>query len=139
MKRLPDWPKRLHDFVDGVKRQPFDWTAFNCGEHWAAGAVMAVTGEDIVAPYKGRWSSARGMVRVMKNEGHADLADWLGSILPEQHVSRVRPGDIAAIPKDDAFGFTLGIVNGEMIMVLGEQSMGLVPLFDATRAFRVGD
>lgn len=138
MKRLPDWPARLHDFVDGVKRKPFDWQGHNCGEHWAAGAVMAITGEDIVAPWRGRWSSARGMIRVMYNDGFGNLADWLATVLPEIHISQARQGDIAAITKDDAFGYTLGIVNGETILVLTDDGMGLKPLFDATRAFRVG-
>lgn len=138
MKRLPDWPKRLHDFVDGVKRQPFEWAGHNCGEHFAAGAVLAMTGEDVAAPWRGRYKSATGAMRVMKNDGFASLGDMAASILPEIHPSRAKMGDIAAVPADGPFGESLGIVNGEMIMVLGERSMGLVPMYRATRVFAVG-
>lgn len=137
MRRLPDWPARLHAFVDGVKRQPFDYGSHNCAQHWAAGAVKAMTGEDVAKGY--RFKTARGALSAMKRAGFNNIADMAASMLPEIHISQARVGDIAAVPKDDVFGFTLGIVNGEMILVLREDGMGLVPLFDATRAFRVGD
>lgn len=138
MNRLPDWNARLHAFVDAAKRRPFDWTAHNCGEHWAAGAVEAMTGADLAAPYRDRYASALGAARVVRNEGFETIADLVAAHLPEIHVSAARLGDLAAIPATDAFGYTLGIVNGEMILVLRADGMGLVPLFDATRAFRVG-
>lgn len=144
LTRRPDWPARLHDFVDAVKRNAFDWVSLNCAEHWAAGAVLAMTDVDIAASYRGRYKTAKGAAQMMKGKGFDNLADMLAAHLPEitgvdgePFVGGASLGDIAAIPKDDAFGFTLGIVNGEMILVLGETGMGMVPLFSATRAFRV--
>lgn len=138
MTRLPDWPARLHAFVDSVKLRVFEWQAHDCFLGWAADAVLAVTGEDIGAAYRGRYKSAVGAARVMRNDGFEKLADLVASHLPEIHISEASLGDIAAIPDDSPFGFTLGIVNGEVILVLRETGMGVVPLFDATRAFRVG-
>ena len=134
MKRLPDWPKRLHDFVDGVKRQPFDWGTHNCAT-FAAGAVEAMTGERLVKGY--RFKTERGALSAMKRAGFDNLADMAASKLEEIHISQAQLGDIAAIPADTPFGFVLGIVNGEMILALRPDGMGLIPLFDATRAFRV--
>jgi hypothetical protein len=138
MIRLPDWPARLHDFVDSVKASPFAWTFHDCLCGWTADAALAMTGEDIAAGYRGKYKTAAGAARLLKNAGFSNLADAVGSKLPEIHISRARIGDIAAIPDDSPFGYTLGIVNGEMILVLGEHQMGLVPLFDAKRAFAVG-
>jgi hypothetical protein len=144
LTRRPDWAVRLHDFVDAVKRNAFDWASQNCAEHFAAGAVLAMTDIDIAAEYRGSYKTARGAAQMMKRKGFDNLADMLGAHLPEitgvdgePFVGGATLGDIAAIPKDDAFGFTLGIVNGEMILVLGETGMGTVPLFNAARAFRV--
>lgn len=144
LTRRPDWAARLHDFIDAVKRNAFDWKMLNCAEHWAAGAVLAMTDVDIAAPYRGSYKTAKGAVQVMKRKGFDNLAELVAAHLPEitgvhgePFVGGAALGDIAAIPKDDAFGFTLGIVNGEMILVLGESGMGTVPLFNATRAFRV--
>jgi hypothetical protein len=138
MKRRGDWHSRLNAFIDSVKRRPFDWATNNCGEHFAAGAVEAMTGVDVAAKWRGRYTSASGAVRVMKNDGFASLGDMVASVLPEIHPSRAKLGDIAAIPANGPFGTSLGIVNGEVILVLGEQSMGVVPSARAERVFAVG-
>lgn len=137
MKRLPDWPARLHAFVDGTKRQEFAWDRHNCAQ-WAIGAVKSITGEDIATEYRGKFKSAKGAVGTMKRSGFTNLADMAAFILPEIHISQARIGDIAAIPDNSPFGYTLGIINGETILVLGEKSMGIEPLFHASRAFQVG-
>jgi hypothetical protein len=138
VKRLPDWPARLHEFVDGVKRSPFGWGGSDCLIGWAADAVLAMTGEDIAAPWRGKYKTARGAAGALKRAGFDNLADGLATVLPEIHLSRARLGDLAAIPDDGPFGWSLGIVNGETILVRGETAMGTVPLDRATRAFRVG-
>lgn len=138
MKRRGDWHSKLNSFIDSVKRKPFDWASMNCGEHFAFGAVEAMTGEDIGSNYRGRYKTAAGAVKVMKNDGFANLGDLVASHIPEIHVSRAKLGDLVAIPDDSPFGFTLGIVNGESAFVLGEKCMGIVPISQATRAFAVG-
>jgi hypothetical protein len=134
MKRLPDWNASLHVYVDAVKRSPFDWGAHNCAT-FAAGAVEAMTGENLAKGY--RFKTERGALSAMMREGFNNLADMAASKLPEIHISQARIGDIAAIPTDTPFGFVLGIVNGEMILALRPDGMGLAPLLSATRAFRV--
>lgn len=138
IKRRGDWHSRFNTFIDSVKRQPFDWATNNCGEHFVAGAVMAMTGEDIAGPWRGRYASAVGIVRIMKNDGFASLGDMVASVLPEIHPSRAKLGDVAALPDDGPLGHTLGIVNGEIVLVMGEKSMGAVPISRATRVFAVG-
>ncbi|TPN44466.1 hypothetical protein FJ981_28125 [Mesorhizobium sp. B1-1-4] len=140
MNRLPDWPARLHDFIDGVKRSPFAWDGHDCFIGWAADAVLAMTGEDIAARYRGKYKTAKGGAAVLRRAGFDNLADGMASLLPEypEGVSRAKLGDIAAIPTDGPFGWSLGIVNGETILTAGEKAMGVSPLLTATRAFRVG-
>lgn len=138
MIRLPDWAARLHDFVDGVKRSPFAWDGHDCFIGWAADAVLAMTGEDIAAAYRGKYKTAMGGAAVLRRAGFDDLADGVASLLPEIHISQARLGDIAAIPSDGPFGWSLGIVNGETILTVGENVMGVAPLLTATRAFQVG-
>lgn len=139
LKRRGDWAARLHEHVDAIKNTPFAWSNNNCGKHWAGGAVEAMTGVDVTSKY-GSATTVRGLVAAMRRAGFDNVADLVAAELPEipEGVCQARLGDIAAIPNDDAFGYTLGIVNGETILVLGEASMGHVPLFKATRAFRVG-
>lgn len=136
--RRGDWHSRLNAFVDEVRRQPFDWAQNNCGEHFAFGAVRAMTDEDIGAHYRGRYTTAIGAVRVMRRDGHENLGDLVASHLEETHTSEARLGDLAAIPDDSPFGYTLGIVNGDTVFVMGEDAVGVVPIEMATRVFRVG-
>lgn len=139
MIRLPDWAARLHDFIDSVKREPFSWDGGDCALGWAARAVEAQTGVDPVAAYRGKFKTAKGALAAMKKMGASDLAEAAALFLPRHdHPSQAQIGDIAAVPKDDAFGFTLGIVNGETILVLREDGMGIVPRTAATQAFKVG-
>lgn len=134
MKRRPDWNARLHAYVDAVKRLPFDWGEHNCAT-FAAGAIEAMTGENLANGY--RFKTERGALQAMKRAGFDNLADLAAAKLPEIHISQARLGDVAAIPTDSAFGYVLGIVNGETILALRPDGMGLAPLFTATRAFRV--
>lgn len=138
MDRLPDWPTRLHSFIDGVKHRSHRYGQFDCWDGFGAGVVQALTGEDPATPYRGRYASAIGAVRVMRNDGHRTLADLVASHLPEIHVSAARLGDLAAVAEESAFGYALGIVNGERLLVLREDGLGSVDLLSATRAFRVG-
>jgi hypothetical protein len=138
IQRRGDWHSRLNAFVDGVKRMPFDWATNNCGEHFAFGAVKTMTDVDIGSHYRGRYTTAAGAVRVMRKDGFDNLGDLVASHLPEIHPSRARLGDLAAIPDDSPFGFTLGVVNGETVLMLGEHSMAVVPISQAARTFAVG-
>lgn len=137
--RLPDWRARFEAEIDSIKFVPFDWGAqFDCWVGLAARVAFALTGVDHAAPYRGRYVSPEGALRVMKRAGHDNLADLVASHLPEIHPSQAALGDIAAIPMEDPFGFSVGVVNGERVFVLRPEGIGTVGLLDATRAFRVG-
>lgn len=139
MKRYPDWAKRLNDFIDSVRAVPFSWERHDCAVGFAAGAVLAQTGVDVAGKFRGKFKTAQGALRVLKKAGHDNLADAVAALLPRyDHPSQAHLGDVAAIPKDDEFGFTIGVVNGETILVLSERSMGVVPRELATQAFKVG-
>lgn len=135
-RRLSEWPQRLQAFIDSIKREPFDWTYHNCA-HFAAGAVWAVTGENIARRY-GTAITVRGLLGVIRKAGHADLPALVGAHLPAIPVSQALLADIVAIPRDDAFGCTLGVVSGEGVAVLGPRGLSYVPIFYASHAFQVG-
>lgn len=138
LTRLPDWRARFEAEIDAIKHRPFSWEDHECGIGLVGNVVLAVTGHDAAARWRGRYRSYRGAVRVMRNEGFANVADMVAAMLPEIHPGLARIGDIAAFPDDTALGFSLGIVNGERVFVLTETGMGTMDLLQATRAFRVG-
>ncbi|MET3602184.1 DUF6950 family protein, partial [Martelella mangrovi] len=116
--RMDGWRGRFDAACDAMRRTPFSWGDNDCFAGLVGGLSEALIGADIVVPWRGRYTTGVGALRVMRNDGFDNLADLVASVLPEIHISRARVGDVAAIPSNDGFGFTLGIVNGERIFVL---------------------
>lgn len=138
LHRLPGWRARFEAVIDEIKARPFAWRDHDCGPAFTGRLVEAVTGADLAAPYRGRYSTERGALLLMRREGFDTLADFAASLLPEIHPSRATIADLAAVPEDTPFGFSLGAVNGERILVLRPDGLGTVDLLAAKRAFKVG-
>ncbi|WP_176086995.1 hypothetical protein [Martelella sp. HB161492] len=138
LKRLDGWRARFDAACDTMRSEPFSWGENDCAVGLVGNLTLALTGADLAAPWRGRYTTAIGALRVLRHDGFADLGALAASILPECHIARARIGDIAAIPSEDGFGFALGVVNGERIFVLTDAGFGTVDLMTAKRAFRVG-
>lgn len=135
--RREDWRKRLGIYVDTLRRKPY---AFGTQDCWlfVAGAVAAMTGEDYAKPHRGRYKTARGALGIVKRAGASNMAEFAGLVL-EEHASPVfaQIGDVMAIPTKDAFGFSLGILNGERVLVVTPNGIDTRDRSEATRAFKV--
>lgn len=138
MQRHPQWRARLAAALDDLSTQPFVWGSRDCLTGLFQGALGAVTNTDATLAWRGRYRSARGAVRVMRADGHADLASLVSSLLPEIDPDAAQLGDIAAIPSGDSFGYGLGIVTGETITAFGPDGPAHFPRAAMTRAFKVG-
>lgn len=136
--RKPDWRVQFERVIDDIKARPFSWGDRDCLFGLVAPVVNAITdGDPYFASYVGKYKTAKGALSLMKRSGFDNLADAVAAELPEIHPSQCRVGDIAAIPVDDGFGFSLGIVNGDRVFVMMESRLGTRDLMDAKRAFRV--
>lgn len=139
LTRRDDWRSRLEAAIDQVKAIPFAWESqIDCGPHLTGRIVEALTGVDVAVAFRGRYTTAAGAVRVMREAGFDNLGDLVASILPEIHPSQAGVGDIVAIADDTPFGFALGVVNGDRAFVMRPDGLGTVELLDAQRAFKVG-
>ncbi|MCM2472160.1 hypothetical protein HGO38_01545 [Rhizobium sp. CG5] len=137
--RLPDWRARFDAQCDRMRLQPFSWADNDCAIGLAGNLVLALTGVDVVAAYRGRYSTRVGAIRCLRGSGFATLGDLVASLLPEHaHASMARVGDIVALPDDGPFSHGLGVVNGERVFVLTDAGFGTVDRAQAVRAFKVG-
>lgn len=136
--RVKNWRACFVAEIDRLKRTPFAWGSHDCGPGLAGNLVLAITGVDCAAQFRGEYSTAAGALKTMKAAGFDNLADLVASMLPEIHPSEAGIGDIAAVPHEGPLGYALGVVNGERIFVLRESGLGTVDLLDAKRAFKVG-
>ena len=100
-----------------------------------AGGVAAMTGQDYAAPYRGRYTTTRGGLRILRNEGFADHLALAEHHLKREPVAFANAGDGAAVEWEGQLA--LGIIQGAQIYVLNEAGLALVPLSSAICALEV--
>jgi hypothetical protein len=137
MSRIDHWRKALDAYVDAHRHKPFAWGTNDCWT-FAGGLVEAITGDNVTKGYRGKHRTARGALGHMKRAGADTVADFVAQRLEEIHPINAQIGDLMAIPTDDAFGHSVGICNGERVLVLTQNGVDSWDRMTATRAFRVG-
>jgi hypothetical protein len=145
--RLTDWRPRLQAYLAEVTARPFAYGSHDCAL-FAAGAVQAMTGEDLARDYRGDYQSLKGGLKLLVKAGHADHVAVLRARFEEIAPAFAAVGDIAVIgpeaapsaePSRNTLGTAaLGIFAGEHIAVLREDGLGFTPRTAAKLAFRVG-
>lgn len=131
MARYPDWPQRLNKYLVGVKAKQIVYGEHDCCT-FAAGAVMAMTGEDPMAEFRGRYSSKGESDDALREIGAGDLYRTLRRKFgPPVKGCRGRKGDIAFHEG------ACGIVIGRFAIVIGEEGLATVGIRQLDRAFRL--
>lgn len=134
MTRHSDWKDRLQTHLHGLRLTPFRIGRHDCAL-FAAGCVEAMTGTDFAAPYRGRYATLRGGLRVLRRDGFTDAVALAEHHLVEVHPAFAREGDVAVVPTDD--GPALGIVAGDILYLLRPDGLGIHPRDAMTRSFSV--
>lgn len=98
MKRSHDWPTELVQFLLAKRSEPFQWGANDCCL-FAADAIIAMGGKDVASDVRGRYRTAIGARRIMKNLGAANVVELLTQRLGEPDGKLVR-GAIVAVESD---------------------------------------
>jgi len=136
LHRHPDWQLRLHRYLSTLWRQPLRYGAHDCCL-FGAGAIAAQTGVDLAAPFRGRYRSLQGGLRLLRRSGFVDHVALIAVHLPEATPGAARPGDIAVVPTED--GPEVGVVQGAAVYALHPTGgIGLVPIAPVQRLFKVG-
>lgn len=132
--RRNDWYQRLVQYLESVAIRPYEDGVHDCALFFA-GAVEAMTGVDYAEPYRGRYSTIRGGIRILRKDGFDDHVALAAHHLKEKPVSFANVGDGAVIETED--GPSLGVVQGEYIYALGPEGQLLFDLTTAVRCFEV--
>lgn len=125
----------LAAFLRKVARTPYEPGRNDCAL-FAAGAVDAMTWVDYAAPYRGRYTTLAGGIRILRRDGYADHIDLAAAHLREIEPALAKAGDIAVVPGDENLQ-ALGVVQGEVVYVLTPTGVGLVSRMEIQRAFEV--
>lgn len=133
MTRFPDWQNRLAAYVEAIRAVPFSYGYHDCAL-FAAGAVEAMTGEDLSKKWRGYRSLDDGIAKLRKAgiRGQVDLA---ASLLPEVLPIAAMPGDVVSF--DIPGGEALGILQGRMFYAVTMTGLGLHSRSAVKRAFTV--
>lgn len=110
--RRGDWEQAFAAYLAGCEGRPYAW-----GEHdcllFAAGAAIAITGEDPAAHVRGRYRSKRGALRVLRELGHGSLEAAIDARYPETPIGFARRGDWAL------YETAVGVVVGRIALFVG--------------------
>jgi len=128
-----DWRARLGAYLATEARRPFEYGTSDCAL-FAAGALNTMTGSDPSAAYRGRYTSLRGGLRILRKDGFRDHVERAAALLSEVAPQRMQVGDIAVVETAD--GPSLGVVQGEWVAVRTLTGLGFVPVDQATCVFR---
>ena len=131
--RHADWRGRLTTYLSQTAMRPFRPGRNDCAL-FVAGAIEAMTGEDLARGWRGyrTLSEGRGTIADAGFEDHVAL---VADLLPEVAPAFAQVGDVAVLPGDEATA--LGVVQGENVFCLAPQGMVLVSRLEIQRAFRV--
>ena len=110
MPRIDQWELRLAEAIEAARDQPFRWGEHDCAI-WAFDLRRDIAGgHDVAALWRGRYSTPRGAVRVMRRLGWASLEaagrDLLGAPLASVHLAQ--RGDLVLANGGTGFGVCLG-------------------------------
>lgn len=123
--RVAGWRSRLIAWLSSIADVPHQYGRHDCAL-LAAGAVQAMHGVDPAAEWRGRYTTWRGGLRVLRRCGfqdHVDVARRLGQPVAPGFVQF---GDLVAV---DAPGHpALGIVTGPQVALLRPEGLAFLPL-----------
>ena len=135
MKRRDDWVERLNETVRAALARPFAWGTHDCAT-FAADCVLAMTGADPAARWRGTYATALGAQRALFHDGLWDLAA-LGDRLfgPPIAPAYAQRGDVVLAPLDGHM--TAAVVVGAIAVGPARDGLRAVAVAEATRAWAV--
>ena len=132
MTRLPDWRARLTAYLAGISRRPFQQGRHDCAL-FTGGGVEAMTGADPFARVRGRYTTTRGGLRIMRRMGYYNHVAYLASLFAAAKAPLI--GDIAIFETDE--GPAVGLYHGHGVYALTETGVGVIPVTTTMRFLRV--
>lgn len=144
MIRSADWEQKLFAAVAFNRNRPFEWGKHDCAL-FACNVIQDMTGTDLAASFRGRYSTALGAARAIRGFTNGGDLEALAAKICEQHnasevdIKLARRGDVVIVESGDAQK-ALSIVGPDGSFALGAGPDGLtrIPLTQWKRAWRIG-
>lgn len=142
MKRLEHWPQLLAQHLELVAGKPGAWGERDCAIAFCD-AVLAMTGEDLAAEFRGKYSTELGAGRMLKKLGVANMEELADQVFAAHDVRELpkvlfaQRGDAVII--DTEKGPAMGIVglDGMHAVTVSLEGSVKVPIVHCRRAWRI--
>lgn len=135
LRRLPDWPERLHAYLQRHAATPFAWGEHDCAR-FAAGAVQAITGCDVLPA---TWRDKAQAAAALRKLG--GLLPAMDAALPRlPRVGMAWRGDVLLVQQPMPQGGNrrwLAVADGGRWWGPGPKGMVLGPMSQAVQAWEV--
>lgn len=116
LSRVSNWEDRLSSYIQDKRDEPFAYGANDCA-HFVAGAVEAVTGQDVFSDLRGTYDSEFGSLRVIKELGKSNLGEVIDTMFAEVSIGHAQRGDIAF------FDGCIGVVMGSFAWFVSDNGL----------------
>lgn len=103
--RISTWEDALVNYIIIKRDEPFEYGVNDCCL-FAAGAVEAITGEDPMSEFRGKYDSLKTSLKAIKDIGAGTLEATLDGKFPEVSIGYAQRGDLAFF--DDSIGVVMG-------------------------------
>lgn len=91
--RLPDWEKRLHDFMLANREREFAWGEWDC-ILFATAAAGAITGVDKAVDFRGQYTDEAGARAILRKLGKGTLLATVDHHFESKPVGYALRGDL---------------------------------------------
>jgi hypothetical protein len=135
--RISNWPDFLNAFVEAKRERPFAWGENDCCL-FAADCVLALTGIDPAASFRGSYSSALGSARLQAECGGVEqIADDAAALhgWPAIAPAFAQRGDLVSFEMPS--GMAIGICLGKNAVFAGADGIVFQPTLSCRRAWRI--
>ncbi len=144
MQRVDNWDTRAyHDFLIERASTPFEWGVNDCAL-FAADGIQAITGVDIAADFRGKYTDEAGAWQCIKDvTGGTTVADAAAycttqhSLTEWAHPLMAQRGDLVVFENGGALVAGLVHLSGRHIVAVGENGLYRFSITAIERAWHV--
>lgn len=114
--RISTWENALVNYIIIKRDEPFEYGVNDCCL-FAAGAVEAITGEDPMSEFRGKYDSLKGSIKAIKEIGAGTLEETLDGKFAEVSIGYAQRGDLAF------FNDSVGVVMGSFAYFVSDDGL----------------
>lgn len=131
--RSDNWETNLSEYLACCRETPFEWGAMDCGL-FCAGAIIAMTGIDLAADMRGRYSTEFGAAKALHQYG--GLSGYMDKVAPRVDPAFAKRGDV--VMREGSLGLCLGTKAVFVGQDEGREGLLSYPMSECEGAWSIG-